>query len=47
MLFNFLLIVGIVNAVVIAWLLLLWAQEPIDDVNEPGLYRKLKEDKRK
>lgn len=49
MLINILLLVGIINAVVFVWFLLVWAQQPIDGVNEPGLYRKLKnqEGKRK
>ncbi|UCC74157.1 MAG: hypothetical protein JSV86_06240 [Gemmatimonadota bacterium] len=47
MLVNILLLIGAVNAVIFVWLLLMWAQQPIDGVNEPGLYRKLKEDKRK
>ena len=49
MLFHALLLVGTLSVTVLGWLLFMWAQEVIDDVNEPGLYRKLNnpEDKRK
>lgn len=38
-----LLLVGALSMAVVGWFIFMWATTPIDGVNEPGLYRKLKD----